>query len=158
MGSDSSAKSDIEDVTFEHVKNDHVRVVVTEQGRRTPLEDTGGGIEQLLSIVVALTSESEHGIIFIDEPESHLHEGAQRRLANYIQRNIAKRQIFISTHSPVFMTAFKSASIFKTRMTAHGATVERVMDTDHRRMILDTLGAEARAIASRLKQFRSVAA
>ncbi len=136
----------IEDVTFQHLKDSKVRVVVNEQGRPTPLEATGGGIEQVLSIILALTSESEQGIIFIDEPESHLHEGAQRRLANYIQNNIAKRQLFISTHSPVFMTAFRCASIFKTRITPDGATVEHALNTEDQRLILDTLGAEAKTI------------
>jgi hypothetical protein len=76
------------------------------------LHDKGSGIEQLLILAVHLAA-SEHHIVLIEEPESHLHPGAQREFARWL-RQLADRgwQFIISTHSPVFINeAGDSAAI-----------------------------------------------
>jgi putative ATP-dependent endonuclease of the OLD family len=67
----------------------------------TQIDEMGSGIEQLLMVATALYATSNDHIICLEEPESHLHPGAQRYLLEkLIQSN---RQVFITTHSPVFV-------------------------------------------------------
>jgi len=73
-----------------------------------PAKYMGSGIEMIYSILFleALASLSrEKVIILIDEPELHLHPILQDKFAKYLyelSRN-DKYQIFITTHSPVFI-------------------------------------------------------
>ena len=65
------------------------------------LHEMGGGVEQMLLVAIALHSQSNSGGLFLEEPESHLHPGAQRFL---FERLLASsRQIFLTTHSPTFL-------------------------------------------------------
>lgn len=147
----------VDQIGFKHVverdnagdpTNTFVEVEITTKNHSTySLLESGGGVEQVLAIIVALTSESAEGIIFLDEPEAHLHEGAQRRLANYIRDNIGRRQVFISTHSPVFMTAFSDASIFRVTKHCDGSvSVVSAIEKEDQRAVLGSLGCEAKSI------------
>lgn len=65
-----------------------------------PIADMGSGVEQILMTGVVLETTTSEVSIALDEPESHLHPGAQRFLYNALLNS--GRQIFISTHSNVF--------------------------------------------------------
>jgi len=75
------------------------------------LHEMGGGIEQLLMVAtVLLTTTADHPL-FLEEPESHLHAGAQRFLLEKLYDG--ERQVFITTHSPVFINLARPFSIYQ---------------------------------------------
>jgi hypothetical protein len=77
----------------------------------TPLTYMGGGVEQLLmAATVLLMPKTQHHTIFLEEPESHLHAGAQRFLMEKLRD--MDRQVFITTHSPTFINAVEPFSIY----------------------------------------------
>src|SRR5713101_2343513 len=80
---------------------------MTEVGFRAPdekylvrLHDMGGGVEQLVMIATVLLTTDDESTIFVEEPESHLHPGAQRFLIERLAHGI--RQVFLTTHAPAF--------------------------------------------------------
>jgi predicted ATP-dependent endonuclease of OLD family len=70
---------------------------------RTRIDEMGGGVEQLLMVATALHTTPNDHIICLEEPESHLHPGAQRYLLEKLIES--GRQVFITTHSPVFVNS-----------------------------------------------------
>ncbi len=64
------------------INNNQTQVVfrVPQGNYSIPLTDMGGGIEQLLMVATVLLTTNAENTIFVEEPESHLHAGAQRYL------------------------------------------------------------------------------
>lgn len=110
-------------------------------GERT-LQELGGGVEQALALALVLLGEKDEGAVFIEEPESHLHESAQRRLIQQITEHQGARQVFIATHSPVFVNEFQGANVYRvSRDLASGiASVHPCLNRPAQRDILDELG------------------
>ena len=70
-------------------------------GTSNAIANEGTGLNQLILLLVTLIISPKNAIIAIDEPEIHLHPGAQSKLAKIIL-NIAKKenkQIIFTTHS-----------------------------------------------------------
>lgn len=65
-----------------------------------PIYDLGDGIQSLIIYIFPLF-ECENGIFFIEEPETHLHPGMQRKFIEIIRKIGKERnhQYFITTHS-----------------------------------------------------------
>jgi predicted ATP-dependent endonuclease of OLD family len=63
----------------------------------------GDGIISLFKIVAALVTGADDEILLIDEPELSLHPQAQKALSIIVSEASAKRQIVITTHSPLFI-------------------------------------------------------
>jgi hypothetical protein len=105
------------------------------------LDALGGGVEQVLAIALVLLTEPDQGALFIEEPEAHLHESAQRRLVEQIEKHRGQRQIFIATHSPVFMNSFEDARIYRVTRDPDGkGRVAACVDLHDQRDTLDELG------------------
>lgn len=105
------------------------------------LESLGGGVEQVLVLAMILLGETDQGFLFLEEPESHLHPDAQHRLIEQILAHRGQRQIFLTTHSPVFLNGFGAqADVFRVTREDGKARVERSLDRGHQRHVLDDLG------------------
>jgi predicted ATP-dependent endonuclease of OLD family len=118
----------------------------TEVGFRHPegdffvrLHDMGGGIEQLLMIAIVLNKTGDECALFIEEPESHLHAGAQRFLIEKLLPE--KRQIFLTTHSPTFVNMARSSSMYQVRYSRNTTTVARLEDRDMLGTMLFDIGS-----------------
>jgi predicted ATP-dependent endonuclease of OLD family len=65
----------------------------------------GSGVEMIISLLFLETLASlskEQIIIFIDEPELHLHPQLQEAFVQYLHTLSSEKQIILSTHSPFF--------------------------------------------------------
>lgn len=71
-------------------------------GRVVNLANMGGGVEQLL-ILGSILIQQKSSCILWEEPESHLHPGAQEVLLGELESRVGNSIIFMSTHSPVFV-------------------------------------------------------
>jgi hypothetical protein len=73
------------------------------------LADVGLGVSQVLPILVALLMAIPGQIVHIEQPELHLHPGAQARLAR-ILGDAAKRGVLVvvETHSPLILLGIQT--------------------------------------------------
>lgn len=114
--------------------------IIFSNGERT-LDELGGGVEQVLALAMVLIGEKDSGAVFIEEPESHLHESAQRRLIEQILLHRGSRQLFIATHSPVFVNGLPGANIYRVTRASDGqASIYPCLDHQEKRRTLDELG------------------
>lgn len=79
-----------------------------DDGTDTPLELKGDGIKSLMAIsilqyVTKQTAQRKNIILAIEEPESHLHPMAIRKLRQVLEEISTKNQVIISTHSPLLV-------------------------------------------------------
>jgi len=78
-------------------------------GRRTNLVDVGTGVQQILLAAVIGCTADRHSLVLLEEPELHLHPGAQRKLLSHLQRWSENVCLLASTHSTIFLDAVAEA-------------------------------------------------
>jgi predicted ATP-dependent endonuclease of OLD family len=106
--SDESKYTEIEN-SFRRITNQRLdlaqaQTFIRKGVRRFPLYFEGGGIQAIINMIFELRSEPEKSYIFgIEEPESHSHPELQRRFFNDIKKLSEQSQIFLATHSPIFV-------------------------------------------------------
>lgn len=70
-------------------------------GQRIPVDSLSSGeIEVLTFLGTFLVEDLKDGLLFVDEPELHLHPGWHPVLLNALVKLLPETQIFVSTHSP----------------------------------------------------------
>lgn len=78
-------------------------------GVQTDLEAKGDGVQSLAAIALARTAsirvddEDHHLILAIEEPETHLHPAAIRRLRGVLREISRDQQVILTTHSPLLI-------------------------------------------------------
>jgi hypothetical protein len=103
------------------------------------LHDMGGGIEQLLMVATVLQTTGEESTLFLEEPESHLHAGAQRYLIERLYTG--DRQVFVATHSPTFVNLSRRRSLYQISYAGGRTTIDRLGDADSLGAMLEDIGA-----------------
>jgi AAA15 family ATPase/GTPase len=78
-------------------------VKFTQDNREVPLDNLSDGMYHVLRILLQINSCKRGDIIFIDEPELHLHPGAIKKLRKIIFKKKNECQIITTTHSPLFL-------------------------------------------------------
>jgi predicted ATPase len=119
--------------------NTEVSFRALDGGYRIRLPDMGGGIEQLLMVATVLLTTGDECTLFLEEPESHLHAGAQRFLNEKL--GAGGRQVFISTHSPVFVNSPHSRGLYQTKFDRGRTTIARLKDTESLSIALEDIGS-----------------
>jgi predicted ATPase len=73
----------------------------------------GSGEYSAARVVSEILSTNDKSLILLDEPETSLHPGAQKRLVQFLleQIKLKKHQIILSTHSPAFLEGLPSDAI-----------------------------------------------
>lgn len=106
-----------------------------------PIEDEGAGIQDTIIIMTAL--EIHRGkIIMIEEPETHLHPGAQKELFDVIMEYSKFSQIFISSHSSVFVNLVKSNQIYLVNQIDNISIINHLTDEEKFEEIKAILGID----------------
>lgn len=87
-----------------------------------PLANVGSGMVELLTFITNLVA-SRGRIFVIEEPESHLHPHAKRRLQKLILEASESNQVFVISHDPYFVQYNKPKAIFRFTNTENGAKI-----------------------------------
>lgn len=122
-----------------------------DDGIETSAEEKGDGMQRalMLSIIQAYSEFRKKNvdlgksfIFFIDEAELHLHPMAQRKLKDVLYKLSEETdQVFINTHSSVFVTEdYPKQSLFKVEKISGTTEVCKVYDTEKSYVIYDLLG------------------
>lgn len=73
------------------------------------IADVGLGVAQVLPILVAMLSASKNQIVYIEQPELHLHPKAQWKLAEIVRDAVNRGvKVVIETHSSVFLRGIQT--------------------------------------------------
>jgi predicted ATPase len=84
-----------------HREKGYYEVMVKIGGRESNLLDVGFGVSQVLPVVTALFFVPEGSIVLLEQPELHLHPGAQAELADLLLHVAEHRklQLIVESHS-----------------------------------------------------------
>lgn len=109
------------------------------EGYLVRLADMGGGVEQLLMVATVLLTTSDEHALFLEEPESHLHAGAQRFLMERLSQG--SRQGFVTTHSATLVNSPKPTRIYQVSYAKNRTTIELIGDTVVLSSVLADIGS-----------------
>lgn len=106
-----------------------------------PLSAAGGGVVQVLALVLRLTIlEALHvnGPLLLDEPLSQLSRNYQERAGTFLKEYAKRtgRQILLVTHSPELFTA--ASKVFRVRLSSGRSIVTEVALTEEDVDFVDT--------------------
>lgn len=74
------------------------------------LADVGLGVSQVLPVLVALSAATDNQLVYIEQPELHLHPKAQRALARVITAAVKRgARVVVETHSALLLLALQTA-------------------------------------------------
>lgn len=104
-----------------------------------PLRDMGGGVEQLLMAAVVLLKTGDESSLLLEEPEGHLHAGAQRYLIEKLYEG--NRQVFVTTHSPTFVNQSRPKSLYRVSLSDGSTSVSKVEKQGDLGGVLEDIGA-----------------
>lgn len=111
------------------VRQQKLAIEFRDAHRAEPLsiKQLGTGVEQLVMAAYAGLRHEHGALLMLEEPEAHLHAGAQRQLAQYLLRWAERHQILVATHSPIFMDA-RSARTPRILLVERNEGVSRVRE------------------------------
>jgi hypothetical protein len=73
------------------------------------IADVGFGVSQTLPVIVALLAASPGQLVYLEQPEIHLHPRAQVSFASLLQRAVERRvRVVVETHSALLVRALQT--------------------------------------------------
>ena len=95
--------------TFRDLISNDVELRIDDRGGFNT-EQKGSGLQRLavilLNFEILKRIKKKNHIICVDEPDIYLHEGLQKKLKNFFDRNSQTVQIFYTTHSKIFIDSY----------------------------------------------------
>jgi predicted ATP-binding protein involved in virulence len=90
-------------------------LIEVDDGIATPIFQKGDGIQSLATLALMRSqgptgSVETSSIVAIEEPEAHLHSDAIHQVRTVISEQLPNTQVFIATHSPIFVQRRKLGS------------------------------------------------
>lgn len=103
------------------------QIYIRRNGRRLPIYSEGGGIQEIINTIFELKSEPDKFYFFgIEEPEAHSHPDLQRKFFEELKSLSNRNQIFIATHSPVFIDRAKLESSWSVKILDGKTKIQRI--------------------------------
>ncbi|MCK9482368.1 MAG: AAA family ATPase [Bacteroidia bacterium] len=102
---------------FREILNEEIEFVLTDD-TKSEIKSKGAGLQRLghillnLRIIEKLTASKKNCILIIDEPDIYLHSSLQKKLNQRLKEISEKTQVFITTHSPLFIDGYKMKNLF----------------------------------------------
>lgn len=104
----------IESIRPEKLPNEQIRIVLTKKNlsHTISMGEEGRGLDQLLIVIWKIATSRPGTIWLLDEPEIHLHPGAEKLLYDFLlDETYRRKQIIVATHSMVFIHKSKENEI-----------------------------------------------
>ena len=104
--------------TFRDLMIAEVDFYIKDKSNSKAIDAKGSGLQRLCHILMhfriidKLNQNKESVILAIDEPDVYLHSGLQKKLLEDINKYIDNNQIFVTTHSPIFIDTIKLSNVF----------------------------------------------
>jgi predicted ATPase len=116
-------------------------VTIREVGRimHFPLWVVGGGFQEILALIYELLKERDC-VFGIEEPELHLHPRLARQFFSILKQLSKARQIFVTTHSTVFVDQTDLKDTFISKIEGDQTKIFRVSEPENLKNILFELG------------------
>ena len=93
------------------------------------IEANGAGIREALRVILDLELKNPK-IVFIEEPEVHLHPGLSRVLAGYLREKSEAIQMFVTTHSTDFIDSVAFQHVFLVSRSTRNRTTSRMLEAE----------------------------
>jgi len=107
-----SLDSDIK--KFRDIITDDIEFFINDSSNKH-IESKGSGLQRLAYILLhfkIIEKLKKTVILLIDEPDIFLHQSLQKTLHSHMQQIKSKAQIFITTHSPIFIDSYTLNNVF----------------------------------------------
>lgn len=111
----------------------NLQLFVDQMGISTTADMVGAGLQSAIVIAIFRTYEEikrEGAIFAIEEPEVFLHPQKQRYFSTILEGLSAKNQIFITTHSPVFVKLYSPEEVCLIRRNKTDGTIATICEKD----------------------------
>lgn len=102
---------------FREIINKEIEFTLVD-ATRSEINSKGAGLQRLghillnLRIIEKLTESRKSCILIIDEPDIYLHASLQKKLNSRLKDISQKTQIFLTTHSHLFIDGYKMKNLF----------------------------------------------
>ncbi len=77
-----------------------------------PLDLQGAGSREVVRIIHDIAQVDVPDILLLEEPETHLHPGLERRMLQYLKELSEECQVFVSTHSTGFVEGGEMENVY----------------------------------------------
>jgi putative ATP-dependent endonuclease of the OLD family len=114
------------------------QIFVPEEDNRFPISSIGGGDQEVLKLIYLLIVEDR--IFGIEEPELHLHPELERKFFDILKIISETKQLFITTHSPIFVDKSDLGNTWIVRKRNIESKVDRLKEEADLKKILYELG------------------
>ncbi len=117
-------------------------VTVVSKAGEYPIDSLSGGLSALFDTIwqLHLLNETDQsGVVLIDEPENHLHPGAQRHLLPALNRAFPRLQKVVVTHNPFILSSVRDALVYAFELGDEGVVASKVDPFDRTGSVDDVL-------------------
>jgi len=138
----SSMLPEIRAVLTDPVNLQIVRITLSDRfaKKNIPANEAGTGVSALMHLIASVLFMPAGRILLIDEPQLHLHPGAEKLLANFFRSHPEHDYVF-ATQSPVFVSAVEPDRAWLLTRNEHGTLATPVFEAGLRRShVLQELG------------------
>jgi predicted ATP-dependent endonuclease of OLD family len=104
------------------------------------LSNTSSGVQQAAILATKIMTCRSGGILLIEEPELHLHAGAQRALREIIEKHSSDVQFFITTHSTIFTDLGNGSNVFLVTKQGRQSSVRPISEPAELKLVKSELG------------------
>jgi predicted ATP-dependent endonuclease of OLD family len=89
-----------------------IKTKLKQGGKIVDFNRLGTGVRRIFVIMLYIF-HPRYSIVLMNEPEIHLHPGLIKKVANLLQANVVNQQVFLTTHSPIFITPNNLQQVFR---------------------------------------------
>jgi predicted ATPase len=106
------------------------------------LNNFSAGLKNVLAIITLLNTVENDALVMLEEPESHLHPQAIKKLMKIIMKHIKHKQILFATHSATALMGFNLNHIFLVQRDENNNTLIDPVTSDNVPSIIKALGIQ----------------